>query len=292
MSSINKAKKKRLNKAFHAAYWNLIIGSIGIISTAILTVIRSRFVTGNITYEQSELRSSVVQNAGVALLVASFPLLLDICMNIYYCPTIFKYGNGIIVGRLFYAIGTFLFSLEITLQINIFSSYEQSAWFMLSSYRIITLSSMMFFIAITDLTHKVIFQTIVFSALSSLVSCCYACKLELLSGIIGLFLLYGLIFFIQQNFKIWKYLSSKRHQVTAYAQFLYVNLFLFAFSTGFFVRVYFYIFSTGEGSISRTYETFPMLSMYVYVINTIILIVIPGWINRKVALHSTKLVPE
>ena len=150
----------------------------------------------------------------------------------------------------------------------------------------------MFFIAITDLTQKVIFQTIIFTTLSSLVGCCHACKFQLLSGIIGIFLLYGFIFFILQNFKNWKYLSSKKHQVAAYAQFLYVNLFLFYFYPGFFVRSYFCLFSLEGKSIAKAYEMFPILSMYTYVINTVVLIVIPGWINRKITMHSTKLVPE
>ena len=296
----SKIKTKKKNTYFHDAYWNLIIGSFGIILTAILTFISNKSTEKHIIYEPSELRSSAVQNAGVALLVASLPLLLDICMNIYYCPTIFKHGNGIIVGRLFYALGTFLLGLEITLQIDvfhIFPSFELSIfWFVLDGYRIITVSSMMFFIAITDLSQETVLQTIIFTSLMCMIACCHASKFLNLIAIFYIFRIYAVVFVVLQNIKIWKYLSSKRHQVTAYAQFLYVNLFLCAFFVGITVRFYFRIFSSNEKHRSNTwtdfYEVFPILSMYTYIINTVVLIVIPGWIDRKITIHSTKLVPE
>ena len=214
--------------------------------------------------------STKFQNAGAALLGLSVPLLLDVVVNLYN-RRVCIVSDGVLIGRVVYTIATYLFGLQLTFQHNIFptlSSYETSVWFMLSSYRIIFVSTMMFFISITDPLNEISHQTIALTIFGCLVVCINAGTILAISRIneaLGNFyILLTIAFLIRRNFQIWKCSTS-------YSHFLYANILLTFFTLPFCILLMMHIYTSD-------YNAFPLVSIYLYILVTAILIVIPRWI--------------
>jgi hypothetical protein len=151
-------------RRFHVAYWNLIIGGIGIL--CILTSILNNLSTESII-EDAKLHTPVIINAGSGLLTSSFPLLLDVSVNLF-SQDLFKSSNDILFGRICLTISTFLFGLLVTLQFDIFhlfTSYQASFRFMFWCHRIVMTCTSMFLISITDSTGECCNQAVVISIL-------------------------------------------------------------------------------------------------------------------------------
>ena len=147
--------------SFHVAFWNLILGGFGI--CCLLMINNSNTLHSNETVN-ALLTSSDAKYAGIALLVSSIPLLIDIFVTLLN-KNLFKMGDEILIGRIYYAISTFLFGLQLTLQCDIFqffSNYETSFWIVLWCYRIVLASSLNFFICMTDPNNKSCNHTIFF----------------------------------------------------------------------------------------------------------------------------------
>ena len=113
---------------FHIAYWNLIIGGIGILIMCCLIPVFRMYSSEN-NPNDVVFESRAFQNAGVAFLTSSCPMLLDVCMDIF-CE---KHSDKhILFGRLFYVIAAFMVGLQCSLQndyFRLFSSYEFNFFF-------------------------------------------------------------------------------------------------------------------------------------------------------------------
>ena len=268
---------------FHVAYWNLIVCGIGLFCLFIITFINSSKLE---RIESSVFQSKDAQNVGIALLASSFPLILDVSVN--FCSQgLHINGNGILLGRACYAVATFLFGLQLALQYDIFPlflSYETSIFFILSGYRIVYTSTLLFFISVTDPIYNTVCPTIMLSTLASLITCLHAMN-GTNNFLNFVYLLLIIIFLIRMDFRNRKYQKDCKHM-------LYVNLFIFKFVFDIAIRlplmIYQYYSShiTNTSSLYRVYETAPMASLYLYVLITAVLAVIPGWITTQDVIKS------
>ena len=208
-------------------YCTLIFGGIGIFCLLLIILFRLR-------HSSSEGDSFPVfgsiqgtNTAGVALLVSSFPILIEAFSNLYI-QRMGSINNKIVLGRACYAVATFLFGLQLTLQYDIFqifSSYEDSVWFMFYSYRIVLVSIFMYFISATDSMESASSAaSVVITILTCAVTCFDAAdNIELRFGIKNVLTVIYIAF--TTLFLTWQSLRAWRHQTT-YLHFLYVNLML------------------------------------------------------------------
>ena len=261
--------------SFHVAFWNLIFGGI-----SVCCLLMSHSSTDAITLSfqvDSFLMSPESKHAGVALLVSSIPLLIDICVTLVN-KNRFRTDDGILVGRIYYAIPTFLFGLQLTLQHDMFQyvpNYETNLMVLLLCYRIVLASSLNFFVCITaDQNNNNIciqgFQTIVSTMLFCLTSSMNILKSDcVLHGIklkevsLVLYLLFGMLCFIQQ---ILSHIS--------FTNFLYMCI---HYLTGTFTIAILFLNSYLTKS-SYIWNYLPLISIYMSVFIAVLLVLIPGWI--------------
>ena len=277
----------RIGFFFHAAYWNLIFGKIGLLVLFTLTLKRSSHSKESSVLENEIFQSSQVHYSGIVLLAISLPLLLDVALNLY-SQNLFKNNNGILIGRACYTVSTILFGSQLTLQydiLHIFPSYEISFWFLLGSYRIAFLSTIMFFISITDPTTESNYPTITVTLLGCIAVLFNTLKfgsIFLVNSLTLLYITFFSFFLIRRNLNIWK-------QRTAYSHFLYVNLCFLFYALGYCIRLLMYyqpscISTTCTNKI--VYEAFPLISIYTYVIMAAVITVIPGWVAHNEAMSA------
>ena len=257
------------------AYLNLIFGGFGILCLFICTY-SSKVKNDTVSTTFS---SPAAKNAGVALLVSSLPLLLKVAVNIF----VYKKTKGILFGRAFYSFATFLFGLHLTLQYDIFQifiSYDASIWFMFGCYRIAFVSTIMFFISITDLQNETGYSTIAINIFASAAVCLQTFpsdgKLSILKTITPIiYVLFVVFFLIQRNIRNWKNSSN-------YSHWLYVNVILIPYFFVSLVRFHFFFFSSNVDIYTAT----PLTSIYMYVLVAAVLTVIPGMISNHELVQS------
>ena len=266
-----------LSASFHAAYWNLIFGAVSILVLLTLNLSNSQKVI--LSYDNSELYSTKALISGVALLVSSLPLLLDCAVNLWN-TYIFKDYNAIRIVRVCYTVATFLFGLQLTLQydiFHIFPSYEASFWFMLGSYRIVIISTIMFFISITDPTNESSYPVIAISLSACFVALFHSLKFAKLYDASNFFIL---LYFIFSS----AYVTRKFHQIwkkpTTFSHFIFVNLFFMILLSGFCMRLTFF-FYFADVYASTMFYAFPFMSIYTFVAAAAVMTVIPGWVAHN-----------
>ena len=259
-----------MTESFPTAYWNLIIGVVGILLLLVITITNGHWLSN----VHSSSQSIVTQNLGVSLLTSSLPLLLDAGINLSRSNNSSK-SQQLLVGRAFYAIATFLLGLNLAAQYDIFqifSSYEESYWFMLNSYRLAQMCSIAFFVSVTDHSGDSDFRAILISTLALMAVCFNSLNWEVVPGIKNisycLYLVSMVIYVIQENVQIWK---NKR----AHLHSLYLNIFFITFLFGFVIRIYIFIFlSTTKGALF--FESSLSVVIFIYIIYSTALGVIPN----------------
>ena len=278
---------------FHLAYWNLIIGMIGILLLCLLIPILRTCATetGFSVIESIELKF-----AGVALLVSSCTMSLDLLMDCFD-KKYSEYTQHAWVARSFYAVTTFMVGLQYALQydyLHAFIYYESSFWLAMWCQRIVLMSTLLFFVSISDTNPDTKLSTFRNTVIINIVGC-VSTLLQVFDNImndesmipvarLSSLALLGLscIMFSRQSYHLWK--SQSSWDPLNYAQFLYVNLFLFQ------VTLLPLIFTTliGFSSTNKTENEYikKVLHIFTYVVVTIIFTVIPGRIARQDALTS------
>ena len=254
---------------FPAAYWNLIIGATAILYLSVL------FYSYPLYEDKQEFllfSSTKFQNAGTVLVGLCIPLLLDVSVSLYnqkVCPI----NGSELIGRVVYIISTCLFGLQLIFQYNIFPnlSYETSVWFMFSIYRVMFVSTMMFFISMTDHLKETNYQTIILTTFGSLILCTNAGTMHTISLVKNslniLYILLTIAFLIRRNFQIWKCSKS-------YSHFLYVNVLLVFLTLPFGILLVMHFYTQDMSNIA------PLVSIYLYILVSAVLIVLPGWISN------------
>jgi hypothetical protein len=269
--------------SFHVAYWNIIYGAIGIF--CLCTLIPNLNLSSKKCDDiHLDLQSPEVKIAGVVLLTTSCPMILDAVLDFFNENLFKRIGNGLI-GRNVYAFSTFIFGFHIALQYDvshIFQTYQVSFFFILWCYRIVVLSTTMFFISVADPTpstaHKTQFLTIWACCNAYLVNLKYDSMSEFINILWAGWFLFGLFFFARHIYQIWK------------SQMTYSHLITMITLIGLSIRGFLNLLSYFPEYIPMSPLDFKkmniLVAIYTYVVSTILCTVIPGRITRQEAINS------
>ena len=126
-------------KSSNPALLNLLFGSIGMIIICCIPIVMPSLGSNKNNKFVEEFRSNEFQNGGTLLLFTSFPILLDVILDIF-TKNVSKFIQYERIGRACYIIPTCLIGLHYSLQSNtfhIYDTFETSVWVALWFQRIL-----------------------------------------------------------------------------------------------------------------------------------------------------------
>ena len=290
-------------KNIHVAYWNLVYGSIAIVVLFSLLPILKIYSKGTDDVK-IESESNEIKYAGVALLVASCTMIVDLIMDTFSTAAhSSEMTRHVRCGRTCYSLAAFMTGLQFVLKydyFHVFSSYESSFWFGFWCFKIVVTSTLMFFVSITSSNSATFRKT----AIVTIWGCC-GLLLQVFDNILKypsmtavarlstvLWVVFCLILFIEHNCQMWK--TRVTWSVSDYANFSYVNLVLFKvvfFGMSLLLGFFQYLSNTTSyviiphGYLSNEMSS-KILPAYIYVVITIILSIVPGRIAKYDAITS------
>ena len=114
---------------FHGAYWNLIIGCIGIFFVCIIPLVL-RCVDENYPLSSNKFQSIEFQHVGMLVLFSTFPVLIDVALDIFI-ETHSEVITHEWIGRTFCTTVACILGIHLALQTNhfqIYESYDTGVW--------------------------------------------------------------------------------------------------------------------------------------------------------------------
>ena len=114
---------------FHSAYWNLIVGCIGILSVCLIPFFLG-CVDANYPISANKFQSIEFQNVGMLVLFSTFPVLIDVALDIL-TETHSEVITHEWIGRTFCTTVACILGIHLSLQSNnfqIYESYDTGVW--------------------------------------------------------------------------------------------------------------------------------------------------------------------
>ena len=289
------------NCNFPIAYCHLIFGVVSVLILCSLIPILRMYCLNDNGKMDTNFESKEFQTAGVSLLIASCTLTMDVLLDYFGDKNANKH---IWFGRACYAVTSIMVGLQFAWHYDyfqIFGSYESSFWFTLWCYRIVQISVTMFFVSLSDSSTSTFRKTLLITVWG-----CINTLLQIFDNFLNyepmisfsnissiLWMITSFTLFARNIFKLWK--TRLTWSVLDYTQFVYVGLFLSTVVLG--GLVYFSFMLLKYISDHTNFVLLPMgyrensqiaelIPIYLFVVTTMILTVIPGRIARQDAITS------
>ena len=116
---------------FHGAYWNLIIGCIGIFFVCLIPfILRCVVASNDLLLSANKFQSIEFQHVGMLVLFSTFPVLIDVALDIFI-ETHSEVITHEWIGRTFCTTVACILGIHLALQTNhfqIYESYDTGVW--------------------------------------------------------------------------------------------------------------------------------------------------------------------
>ena len=133
----------------YPGYWNFVVAAAGILIICLIPFICPKNLS---LVSSNDFKSTDFQNVGILLLFSTFPVILDIILDI----STEKQSESIfheLLGRTYYITLSFIFASHLYLQkdcIYFYDSYDTNMWVLLWCYRIAFMSTIMFILSVSN----------------------------------------------------------------------------------------------------------------------------------------------
>ena len=215
------------------------------------------------------LQTQEFENACRAFLFSSFPMLLDVGLDMFSREGSVKNSdNYVLIGRAIYALTTFVFGLLLTYTRN-----DTNFWLLLISYRFLFLSNLFYFITATNPVKNTSKTTLAVNMFVT--TFIHIAELMAATKLVFVLMLLGCIQIIKHSFQTKNLLQHN------YKHVIYLNLLIMSAVIRLLLRMVFMYFS------SSNYDSLNVVTqIYYFAIITIFLTIIPGRVARHDAITS------